>query len=219
MAQMIPDRLPPSASNGELKNVFRYCKSLSDDYIVYYENNRTGSYIDFTIVSPELGLIVIEIKGWRAREILKADSNDVLVHQFGKEQVQKHPTRQAREYMYKLMDFCSQHPSCHSLLHAEGERKGRFIFPFTHFSVLSWITSEDLAEHQLDNLPEIFPPNKVVPRDRFLSWEDDSVTSDDLVEILRGFFDPIWSFERLSETQINAIRAILHPESSIPEDT
>lgn len=215
MAQMIPERLPANASNGELK-MFSILQKLSDDCIVYYENNRTGSYIDFTVISPELGLIIIEVKGWRAREIIKADSNDVLVNQFGKEQVQKHPTRQAREYMFKLMDFCSQHPNCQSLLHAEGKRKGRFLFPFTHFSVLSWITSEDLAEHQLDNLLEIFPKNKVVSRDTFLSWQDDSVTSDDLVEILRGFFDPIWSFERLSETQINAIRGMLHPESNIP---
>lgn len=215
MPHMIPDRLPSGVSQGE-KKLFSILQKLPDDYIVYFENNSTGSYPDFIIIAPDLGFMVIEVKGWYAKHILGGDSNEICVNQYGKEQYQKHPVRQAREYMYKLMDFCQQHPNVDCLLHNEGSKKNRFIFPFGHFAVLSNIKSSELKEHQLGDLTSIFSSDKVVPRDVFLSWEDESFGTEQLVETLRSFFNPIWEFEPLTEEQINTLRGILHPETTIP---
>nr|WP_293109846.1 hypothetical protein [Okeania sp. SIO2F4] len=40
---------------------------------MYYEPNIKGSYSDFIILSPELGLLILEVKGWSANQILKAN--------------------------------------------------------------------------------------------------------------------------------------------------
>ena len=216
MAHMIPDRLPYNVSRGEQK-MFSILQKLPDNYIVYHENNSTGAYPDFIIIAPDLGLMVIEVKGWYPKRVLGGDSNEIYVKQKdGKEQFQKHPVRQARDYMYKLMDFCQGHADVEDLLHSEGKYQNRFIFPFGYFAVLSNITSEQLINHPSGDLTKIFPSDKVVPRDVFLSWEDESVTTEKLVEILRSFFNPVWDFEPLTEEQVDKLRGILHPETAIP---
>lgn len=216
MAHMIPDRLSDGASKGEQK-LFSILQKLPDNYIVYHENNSTGVYPDFIVIAPDLGLMVIEVKGWRSREILGGDSNDIKVKQFGKEQYYKHPVRQARDYMCKLMNFCQRHCDVECLLHPEGKMQNRFIFPFGHFAILSNITSEQLSQHSSGDLTKIFPSDKVVPRDVFLSWQDESITTEKLVAILRSFFNPVWDFEPLTEEQIDKLRGILHPETVILE--
>lgn len=215
MPHMIPERLPSGVSQGE-KRLFSILQKLPDDYIVYFENNSTGSYPDFIVIAPDLGLMVIEVKGWYAKNVLGGDSNEICIKQHGKEQYQKHPVRQARDYMYKLMDFCQKHPEVDRLLHDEGNKKNRFIFPFGHFAVLSNITSEQLTNHPAGDLTRVFPSDKVVPRDVFLSWEEESFTTEQLIETLRSFFNPTWNFDPLTEEQINTLRGILHPETTIP---
>lgn len=216
MAHMIPDRLPLyGVSKGEQK-LFSILQKLPDSYIVYHENNCTGLYPDFTIIAPDLGLMVIEVKGWYPKYILGGDSQKIYVKQDGKEQYQKHPVRQARDYMIALLKLCQKHPEVHSLLNPEGERKNHFIFPFGHFAILSNVTATQLTEHPAGDLTAIFPPEKVVPRDVFLSWEDESVTTEKLVKIVRSFFNPIWKFNPLTEEQIDTLRGIIHPEIRIP---
>ena len=212
---MIPERLPSGVSQGE-KKLFSILQKLPDEYIVYFENNSTGSYPDFIVIAPDLGLMVIEVKGWYAKNVLGGDSNEICVKQHGKEQYQKHPVRQARDYMYKLMDFCQKHPDVNCLLHSEGNKKNRFLFPFGHFAVLSNIKSSELKEHKSGDLTKIFSSDKVVPRDVFLSWEDESFTTGQFVKTLRSFFSTTWEFEPLTDEQIDTLRGMLHPETTIP---
>uniref|UniRef100_UPI0034378FA5 nuclease-related domain-containing protein n=1 Tax=Okeania sp. SIO2F4 TaxID=2607790 RepID=UPI0034378FA5 len=61
------------ASRGE-KRLFKILRDeLPDDFFIYYEPNIKGSYSDFIILSPELGLLILEVKGWSANQILKAN--------------------------------------------------------------------------------------------------------------------------------------------------
>ena len=60
MAEMIPDRLPSSASAGE-KRVFELLQKLPDDVIVYYEPVVGERYPDFVVILPSVGLLVIEV--------------------------------------------------------------------------------------------------------------------------------------------------------------
>ncbi|MCA1601460.1 MAG: hypothetical protein LC776_07415, partial [Acidobacteria bacterium] len=117
------------------------------------------------------------------------------------------------EYMFGLMDYCKKHRDLHLLLNPTGEYQNRFFFPFGNIAVLSNITSEQLYSHSLGDLYSIFPPSRVVPRDVLLSW--DGRSSEELKEILRAYFDPYWSFPRMAEKQVNALRVIIHPEIRI----
>lgn len=75
MAMMIPFSIPNKASQGE-KRLYNILKNkLSDNFYVWYEPRIDGRYPDFIILSPDFGLLVIEVKGWSPNQILKA-SND-----------------------------------------------------------------------------------------------------------------------------------------------
>lgn len=211
MAEMIPDRLPSRASQGE-KKLFSVLQRLPDDYIVYYEPIVENRYPDFIVICPDLGLLVIEVKGWYPKDIIAASSNAVQVKESHTEVRRNHPVRQARDYMCSLMDECRNHRGSQRLLHKEGDFQNRFIFPFGHFAVLSNITSTQLKEHKNGDLTQVFPPDKVVTRDVLESWLDESLSSEQLWKILRSFFDPFWTTDRLTEHQVNTLRAIIHPE-------
>ena len=71
MAHMIPSSLTSSASAGE-KRVFAILQRLPDDYIVYYEPTVSDRHPDFIVLSPKLGIMVIEVKGWYAGTIKQA---------------------------------------------------------------------------------------------------------------------------------------------------
>ena len=100
MAEMIPDRLPDNTSAGE-KKLFAILQRLPDDYIVYYEPVVENRYPDFIVICPDMGLMVIEVKGWYQKQIVSADSNYVHIKDRtpqGEIAKYKHPVRQARDY-------------------------------------------------------------------------------------------------------------------------
>jgi hypothetical protein len=215
MAEMVPDRLPLKASVGE-KKLFSVLQKLPDDYIVYYEPIVEDRYPDFVVICPDLGLLVIEVKGWYPKDILSADNNFVRVKESRGEVRRNHPVRQARDYMLSLMDSCLNSAYGKRLLQKNGEYQNRFIFPFGHFAILSNITDTQLQQHHSGDLTEVFTPDKVVPRNVLESWLDDSFTEDNLCQIILEFFNPFWEFPKLNESQINAIRSIIHPEIILP---
>ncbi|MFN9614541.1 MAG: nuclease-related domain-containing protein, partial [Dolichospermum sp.] len=60
---MIPSSIPDKASQGE-KRLYNILKNkLSDNFYVWYEPRIDGRYPDFIILSPDFGLLVIEVKG------------------------------------------------------------------------------------------------------------------------------------------------------------
>ena len=210
MAELIPDRLPSRASQGE-KRLFAILQSMPDDIIVYYEPVVENRYPDFVIIHPRMGLMVIEVKGWYARDILAADNNTVLIRDHnGSSARMNHPVRQAREYVLGLMDRCRQSSQFQRLLNNDGKHQGRFIFPFGHFAILSNITRDQLVNHEQGDLTSVFPATRVVSRDEMIAWEEKD--GEEIEQMIGSFFDPIWEIDPLQDSQIEALRAIIHPE-------
>lgn len=209
MAEMIPDRLPSGASAGE-KKVFAILQQLPDDVVVYYEPVIGARYPDFIAIIPHVGLLVIEVKGWYPNHISAANNSDVTVNARGLPEVQKHPIRQAREYMFGLMDLARRHPESKALLHASGEREGRFIFPIGHVAILNNCSRSQLAERSLS---VVFPTSKVISRDELDSFSE--LTGVAILSRFKSSFDPWWPFGSLSSRQIDVLRSIIHPEIAI----
>jgi hypothetical protein len=152
MAQMIPDRLPSGSSRGE-QRLFAILQKLPDDYLVYYEPVISERYPDFVILAPDLGVIIIEVKGWYPGDILGGDSHTVRLRMRGLEKKEAHPVRQARRYQNDLRDECRKCLEAKALLlHADGPYEGQFRFPFCHFAVLSNLSAEQLKHHDLGDL-------------------------------------------------------------------
>lgn len=220
MAEMLPDRLPQNASAGE-RRVFAALQRLPDDCIVYYEPVIKARYPDFVVIIPDVGLLVIEAKGWYPNYIQRADANEIVI-QVGTQPptIERHPLRQAREYMYSLMDIARRHPESARLIHSEGPNSGKFVYPFGNLAVLNNITSEQLGSVAGGTVQTLFPPAKVMTRDDLMSLE--SLNPEDLRERLKRCFDPWWNFHPLDARQIDVLRAVLHPEIVItkqPDDS
>lgn len=206
MAEMIPESVPSGRPRGE-RRVFDILQYLPDDYIVYHEPFIAQRYPDFVVICPDLGLMVIEVKGWTANNIERADSNRVVLSFGGAPEAHEHPLIQAKNYKYRLMNTFKDDPAIGPIRHSEGRYQGGFIFPFGHIAVLSSITSEQL---QARGLTTVFPPSLVVTKDILDSWEQ--IKGEGLREKLKRFFEPFWEFPRLNEKQINLLRAVIHPE-------
>ncbi|MBW4511478.1 MAG: AAA family ATPase [Scytonematopsis contorta HA4267-MV1] len=211
MAEIIPDKLPARASAGEEK-LFSVLKKLPDYCVVYYEAIVEDRYPDFIVILPDMGLLVIEVKGWYPKNILGGDSNSVRIQETQGIVTYNHPVRQARDYMLSLMDRCRSHNYGQHLLKSEGEHQNKFIFPFAHLAILSNATAKQLKEHSRGDLTEIFPSSKVATRDILLNWGDENLTADELYRSIKAYFNPSWEFPWLSSKQVDTVRAIIHPE-------
>src|SRR5208337_1150804 len=150
---------------------------------------------------------IIEVKGWYPAHIESGDLNQVRIASRGRTETQKHPIRQARDYMFGLMDFARGHSSCTQLLSKDKTHEGHFIFPFGHLVVLNNIRREQVDS---SGFSQLFPANKVMTRDEFDQLA--SVAPEALVTAFKQFFDPWWAFAPLDETLVSVLRAIIHPE-------
>ena len=206
MAEMIPDRLPSGASAGE-KRVFEVLQRLPDNCIVYYEPVVSNKYPDFIVIIPEVGLLIIEVKGWYPGHIESGDLNQVRITSRGRTETQRHPIRQARDYMFGLMNAAKAFSKSDTLLRTRGDHAGQLIFPLGNLAVLNNIKRDQLNSL---GLTPLFPPSKVMTRDEFEQLA--TIETEGLVPALKSFFDPWWDFAALNDTQISALRAIIHPE-------
>jgi hypothetical protein len=214
MAVMIPDSLPPRNMDRERitvgeQHVFALLQRLPDDCIVYYEPVVHHRHPDFVVIMPEVGVLVIEVKGWWHKELRAANPKTVTLDRRGKEVAMKHPGEQARDYMCRAMDQCRRHPFAQVLMQTEGVYKNRLAFPFGYVSVLSNMNRGALKKGPRE-LAEIFPASKTVTKDELAEWE--TLSGRELAERLKSYFDPWWAFPKLTQQQIDVIRSAIHPE-------
>ncbi|MGD1004644.1 MAG: 3'-5' exonuclease [Methanoregulaceae archaeon] len=209
MAEFIPDRLPARASRGE-DRTFSLLKKLPDDYLVYYEPNIDNRHPDFIVIAPDLGVIIIEVKGWYFDDIMKGDHSEITVISDNRERQEIHPLEQARNYMWRLARACEKSPSRSLLLHQNGLHKNKFFFPFCHFVVLSNITRDNILRRKDQNVSEIFKMDNTLFRDELVALENAS--PEELRNTLMRFFDPFWEITPFTPQQVDVLRSIIHPE-------
>ena len=209
MAEFIPDRLPSRASRGE-ERTFALLKKLPDDYLVYYEPNIDNKYPDFIVIAPDLGVIVIEVKGWFLDDILKATDSEVTINFENHTKKEIHPLAQARAYQWRLARLCEKNLKRSLILHPNGKYQGKFTFPFCHFVVLSNISRDNIDRKKMDSLYSVFRPENTLFRDELVGLED--ATPQQLSRTLRHFFNPFWEIKPFTPEQVDVLRSIIHPE-------
>lgn len=209
MATIVPSKIPVSATAGE-KRLHRILQRLPDDCVVYYEPVVRGRHPDFVILCPRLGILVIEDKNWKLSTIVGGDRKHLMIRKRdGSTKSVPHPEQQARNYNNLLRDVAEQVRYGKVFLHAHGTFQGRLTFPVGHLVTLSNINANELDGSDLP-YRAVFPGEKTVTRDEMLLWED--LPSDQLLSRLKEFFDPWWAIAPMSENQVNALRALIHPE-------
>ncbi|RMG46986.1 MAG: hypothetical protein D6718_04585 [Acidobacteria bacterium] len=116
MATMIPDKLAAGATKGE-RAVFRFLKRYArpdDEHLVWCQPLVRRREPDFVLLSPDAGLLVIEVKDWAAGQIAAANAHTVTLRIGSRREERENPVRQAKEYAHRIRD----------LLRAERDRTG-----------------------------------------------------------------------------------------------
>src|SRR5262245_2548317 len=108
MAIMVPDSCPSSATAGE-KRVFGLLRdALPGHFFAWSEPVVVGRFPDFSLLAHDFGLLMLEVKGWYAGQVERADDHSVDLRRteggVARVERHKHPARQAREYLFALTD-------------------------------------------------------------------------------------------------------------------
>ena len=208
MALIVPDAVPSKASQGE-KRVFKILRDeLPDDCLVWYEPNVKGLYPDFIILSPTLGLLILEVKGWTAKQILRASDQFFEIQQNdSKIESQPSPLRQAKSYQDALI----QKLKGYSILSQDdGDYQGKLAFPVGVGAILTNITEATARD---ENIYPLLEKPQAVYRDELLDW--DGIGERTLLKRLSDMFTVRFKFMALADDQISTIKGIIHPEVAI----
>jgi AAA domain/Nuclease-related domain/UvrD-like helicase C-terminal domain len=221
MAEMIPDSIPAGAPRGEkvLFNAFRDC--LPDNFIVWHEPSATTSKPDFVVLSDTHGLLVVEAKGWSKAMIKEADSHQVLVEWPAtaghpeRQQMHTHPLKQAESYKYALMDKLKAESIL--LNNERGPNLGKLGFPMGRAAIMTGLSRADIEQEDLlgPSLSPVFLCESVLFSDDIDQWED--LSDRQVVSQFWDLFDSRakFKFPPLTEDQIQTIRAVLNPSTTV----
>ena len=208
MARTVPKNIPSKSTRGE-QRLFALLAKLPDDCVVYYETKLGTLRPDFVVICPQLGVLIIEEKGWYSNQIASADADTVTLDKSGKFETVKHPLAQARDYMFEAKDQCRKADREGLIHHSTGAHQGRVVFPFGHIAVLS-----NISKAQMDRsnraVDEVFPPAQTLFRDDLENLE--TLVPEALIAKMRTWFNPTWKFPPLNTDQVNLVRAAIHPE-------
>ena len=100
MAQMKNSR--PSEYMGEIKVWDCIEKNLPKEVICYYNREINGQEFDFCLLIEDLGLVIIEVKGWNRSHIVSVKNSDEIILADGRKSTS--PKKQANRYRFNLVN-------------------------------------------------------------------------------------------------------------------
>ena len=114
MAKLIPalSSVTSKMTSGERRFAQRLESHLEDDYLCWY-GVPVGSraiHPDFLILNPRRGLLVLEVKDWKADTIRSIDRFSVTLLVDGRQKQTANPLEQAKQYAYGVKDVLERDP-------------------------------------------------------------------------------------------------------------
>jgi hypothetical protein len=191
-------------TGGEKRVSERLEQKLEDDYLLWYDVpvGLKQRHPDFVVFHPRRGLLVLEVKDWKADTIRHADSTQfTLVTERGLVK-EANPLLQARAYALEIGVVLERDPA---LRHPEGSRHaGKLIMPWGWGVVLANITRRQFDE---GGLGEVLPEHLVICRDELY----ETVEAEAFQERLWAMFPQVYPVA-LTLPQIDRVRWHLFPE-------
>jgi hypothetical protein len=202
VAFTVPERLSEqddTVTNGERQVFGALRQHLPEDYLVYYNIRIGDRYPDFTLIGPDLGVVVLEVKDWRLKSIVGAQPDHVVIKTSDGEHVVRSPVPQARDYTIKIVDLLKRRPRLR-----DGER---LCCGWGFGAVLPLLRKDDIRT------PSLFGASLEETLGLGLVLTADDLTAERLLPRLRGLL-PTWAAHaaRLNPAQVDEIRAVLYPE-------
>ena len=194
-------------SGGERRLAERLCEKLEDDYLCWY-NVPLGAAVrhpDFIVFHPRRGLLILEVKDWKASTIRAADRQSFTLATARGEVAVENPLEQARQYAQAAVRLLQRDPQ---LVFSSGREAGKLLFAWSYGVVLP-----NLARRQFDTvgLGEVIPAARVICQDEMLESVEPEAFQQRLWAMFAVRFEAA-----LSPAQIDRLRWALFPEVRIP---
>ena len=191
-------------TGGEKRVSERLEQKLEDDYLLWYDVpiGLKQRRPDFVVFHPRRGLLVLEVKDWKADTIKQADRTQfTLVTDRGLAK-ETNPLLQARAYALEIGVVLERDPA---LRHPEGHRHaGKLIMPWAYGVILANITRKQFID---GGLAAVIPDHLAICRDELYETADAEVFQEQLWAMFPQVF-PV----ALTLPQIDRVRWHLFPE-------
>ena len=205
MATMFPADVTSFLTTGEEATYSFLQRTARPDgkFLCWYAPDIEEREPDFILLSPDCGLVVLEVKDWLIDQLLEVDGKSVLLSVNGREERRKQPLAQAREYVGSLLTLLNKHAP------RMADGKPLLPCPVTGGAVLPHISREEFRAAGLgevmeegriifwDELHEESPLRRDASGRSFACW-------------LAEHFPPLFPFQ-LSGSQIDWLRARIFP--------
>lgn len=93
-----------SGNYGEDLFVEKALEYLDDNYVIYRNRQLYGKEFDICILMPNKGILVVELKGWREKTILRVEDDSIII-QTEEGEVPTSPQKQARGYRFSIQRY------------------------------------------------------------------------------------------------------------------
>jgi hypothetical protein len=196
-------------SGGERRFAERLEAKLEDDYLCWYNValGPAAQHPDFIVFHPRRGLLILEVKDWRARTVQAADRTQFTILTERGPLTVENPLEQARHYAHAAVELLQRDPQ---LVFSGGREAGRLMFPWSFGVVLPNLTRKQFDE---GGLGEVIPPQRAICQDEML----EGVDSEDFQRRLWEMFSLRFK-GALTLPQIDRVRWHLFPEVRIQPD-
>lgn len=221
MPLIIPDDIEQFTTPGE--EVFcRFLRNVAkpdESFIVWYSPDINDSEPDFILYTPDVGLIVFEVKDWTIDQICEVNPKTFKMKFGFKEESRTNPHEQARVYVHNLLE-CIR--SDGRLVNKDGFAQGKPKIPISHGVVFTNIDSHDYKER--------FSHDGIIPLAKIFFWDDLDQHSElydpsgkAFLAAIRERFEPKFPCH-ISSHELNHLRQLIYPTirintiERIPED-
>lgn len=178
MATLIPTRNSclSRMTGGEKRLSQRLEQKLEDDYLIWYDVpiGLKQRHPDFVILHPHRGLLVLEVKDWRADTIQQADKTQfTLTTPRGLSKV-TNPLLQARACALEVhvvleRDPALRHPQGHRYAGSLGELMPEHLV-ICQDEMLEAVDAEQFQERLWAMFPQVFPLALTLPQIDRVRW-------------------------------------------------
>jgi hypothetical protein len=191
-------------TGGEKRFSERLEQKLEDDYLLWYDVpvGLKQRRPDFVVFHPRRGMLVLEVKDWKAETIQHADGTQfTLVTERGLVK-ENNPLLQARAYALEIGVVLERDPA---LRHPPSSRHaGKLLMPWAWGVVLANISRKQFVDGGLD---AVIPERLAICRDEIY----DTVEAEAFQERLWAMFPQVFPVA-LTLPQIDRVRWHLFPE-------
>lgn len=205
MATMFPADVTSFLTTGEEATYSFLQRTARPDgkFLCWYAPDIEEREPDFILLSPDCGLVVLEVKDWLIDQLLEVDGKSVLLSVNGQEERRKQPLAQAREYVGSLLTLLNKHAP------RMADGKPLLPCPVTGGAVLPHISREEFRAAGL---------GEVMEEERIIFWDElheesplrRDASGRSFACWLAEHFPPLFPFQ-LSGTQIDWLRARIFP--------